>query len=473
MLYYFRSRNLMTDFASIRRRMDATGIGFAGIEGVWWLPAAEPFKLPQELSRELAAIGAALFALFDAVGQLYGTPAGAAGGLDQLLEYRVPADITRLHAPGQVLGVRPDFQLRPLLKPPYYQLVATELEICPSAHGFAHAMQVGYGVPTDLIDAFVRLLDGRELLFVSTGEWSEFLFEQLAFCRALAEARARARLLCATPIAALAERVRQGECWQPPMFGIKRRPAGWNEDVLARVQEHGFDQFLWPDAPGWPDNVGDALVFRFGYFDCFTPAQLDRMREWQTRGATFINPTTFIFDSKAVLAALQLPAVRQHIAERAGGALAVLDRCIPETLLVRPDTIAQLSRQREDWVIKYAGFDHGNQAWGGRSLRIGAQYTPEEWLATLHACLQLPWPVVAQRAIATAHIDVAYIDPDNALHWMRQGATRLRSFVLRDATNPAHAKRAIVCGTHLTISGGTLQVSEGTDAVQAPVVFED
>src|SRR5262245_20817487 len=167
-----------TDPTSIRHRMDATGIGFAGIDGVWWLPAAEPFVLPEQLSRELAAIGAALFALFDAVGELYGTPAGAACGLDQLLEYRVPVDIVRRHAPGRVLSVRPDFQLRPTSSPPFYQLVATEIEICPSAHGFAHAMQVGYGLPTDLVDGFVRLLAGRELLFVSTGEWSEFLFEQ-------------------------------------------------------------------------------------------------------------------------------------------------------------------------------------------------------------------------------------------------------------------------------------------------------
>src|SRR5262249_22963518 len=132
---------------------------------------------------------------------------------------------------------------------------------------------------------------------------------------------------------------------------------------------------------------------------------------------------------------------------------------------------ARLSEERADWVVKYAGFDRDNQAWGGRSLRIGAQHTPEAWQATLHRCLDLPWPVVAQRAISTAHIDIAYIDAHNALRWMRQGATRLRSFFLRDTTEFLGADRAIVCGAHLTVSGGTFQVSESTDAVQAPVVF--
>ena len=385
----------------------------------------------------------------------------------------MPVDIARRHAAGSVLAARPDFQLRRLANPPYYQLVATELEICPAAHGFAHAMQVGHGLPTDLVGGFARLLAGRELLFVSTGEWSEFLFEQLAFCRALAEVGARARVLCATPIEELADGIRRGDCWQPPMFGIEKRPARWNDDVLARVHAHGFEQFLWPDASGWPDDVGHALVFRFGYFDCFTPAQLDRMFEWQAHGVTFINPMMSIFDSKAVLAGLQIPALRHQIAGSAPGALEVLDRCIPETLLVRPDTIARLRGERADWIVKYAGFDRDNQAWGGRSLRIGAQHTPEEWQAIIHRCLDLPWPVVAQRAIPTAHIDIAYVDADNALRWMRQGATRLRSFFLRDTTPPSGIARAIVCGTHLTVSGGMLQVSEGTDAVQAPVVFGD
>jgi hypothetical protein len=255
------------------------------------------------------------------------------------------------------------------------------------------------------------------------------------------------------------------------MFGIERRPAGWNDDVLARIYAHGFDKFLSPDTAGWPEDVGDALVFRFGYFDCFAPAQIDRLFEWQAHGATFMNPMMYICDSKAVLAGLQIPAVRQRIAERAPGALEVLDRCIPQTLLVHPDTIAQVSAERADWIVKYAGFDRDNQAWGGRSLQIGAQYTPEEWRATLRRCLDLPWPVVAQRAIPTAHIDIAYIDAGNVLRWMRQGTTRLRSFFLRDTTHSSGIDRAIVCGTHLTISGGTLRVSEGTAAVQAPVVF--
>lgn len=453
--------------------MSRTGIGLAGIEGAWWLPATQPFALPAQLAQELLQIGQAIFVLFDTLSATYGTPAGQACGLDRLLEYKLPPAIPRLLGPGRALGVRPDFQLCVLDRPPFYQLVATELEICPSAHGFAHALQLGYGLDADLVAAFARLLGGRELLFAGTSQWSEFLFEQLAFCQALAECGARGRVIYDLPIAAIAERIRGGLAWQPPMFGIPERPAGWDDDLLGRVRAHGFERYLWPDAPSWPATVGDALVFRFGYFDCFAPDRLARLLEWQAAGATMLNPTVFYLDSKAAMAALQLAHVRQQIAARSPDALVMLDRCIPETLVVAPWSVARLRREQPDWVVKYAGYDSGNQAWGGRSLQVGARQTPDEWARILDMCLELPWPVVAQRLAPSARVDIAYAKPDGSIDWMRQGATRLRSFMLRDDSAELANRPAVsVAGTHLTVSSAAVQVSEGVDTVQAPVVFQ-
>jgi hypothetical protein len=497
--------------------MNRTGIGFAGIDGVWWLPAVEPFALPRQTADELARVGAAIFALFDAVTALYRAPEGAACGLDQLLEHKAPPDIPRLMAPGRVLAVRPDFQLRPLEGAQHPRLVATELEICPSAQGFAHAMQVGYGLATDLAHAYARMLGGRELLIVCSSQWSEFLFDQLAFCRSLAAVGARARVLCDAPIATIAERARGGAIWRPPMFGVRELPADWDVDLARRIRDQGFAPYLWPDAAGWPGEVGDAVVFRFGYFDCFAVERLQAMLRWQAAGATFLNPTMFILDSKVVMAALGLPAVRRRIAARDPDVLDVLDDCIPETLLLQPETITRLRREQPEWVIKYAGFDHGNQAWGGRSLQVGALHTPDAWERILHTSLELPWPVVAQRFMPTARLDIAYLDPQDRPRWMRQGATRLRAFMLRGGQSPplcpawereqvrdieqplplspawgrgpvrdieqplplspawerGPGGEGLVYGVHLTVSGGTAQVSESTDAVQAPVVFRD
>src|SRR5262249_50656764 len=81
---------------TLRQRRNRPGIAFAGIDGAWWLPAVEPYALPRQIADDLIGIGASVFALFDAVAGLYGTPEGAAGGLNRLLERKVPADIPRL-----------------------------------------------------------------------------------------------------------------------------------------------------------------------------------------------------------------------------------------------------------------------------------------------------------------------------------------------------------------------------------------
>jgi hypothetical protein len=450
------------DFAAQRQRMNATGIGLAGIEGVWWLPAAEPFVLPAQTASDLAGIGRAIFALFDAVTSLYGTSAGTASGLDDLLNYKVPPHLPRLMSGGRVESVRPDFQL--VRQTARVALVATELEICPSAHGFAHTMQVGYGLSPDLVESFARYLAGRELLFVGTSQWSEFLFEQLAFCRALAAVGATGRVFYDVPISTLAGEVRKGQRWQPPLFGIKARPPGWNDDLRGRIQAHDFESFIWPDDTHWPETVGDAVVFRFGYFDCFAPDKLQYFIRWQNQGATLLNPTMFILDSKVIMAALNLPLVRERLAN----ALPVLERCIPETVLLQEASLSRLIGEKDEWLVKYAGFDGGNQAWGGRSLQLGSQHSIDSWRQSLHQCLGLPWPVVAQRIVPSAQIDLAYLDAYGEMQLMHQGTTRLRTFFLRDSDT-----EAVACGSHLTVSGGTSQVSEATDAVQTPVIFRD
>jgi hypothetical protein len=456
--------------STIRQRMNETGIGYAGIDGLWWLPAVAPFRLPASLAGELAAIGGAIFRLFDAISELYGTPAGAAGGVDQLLAERVPPLFAQQVAGGQVELVRPDFQLVPTGEGVGWRLVATELELCPSAQGFAHAMQRGYGLTTDLADAMAAWLAGRPLLIVGTEQWSEFLFDQLAFCRALAERGVQAHVLFDRPLTTLAQEIRSGARWQPPLFGVDHKPDGWDEDLLGRIRRRHLEPFLWPQDERWPEQVGDAVVFRFGYLDCFAPAAAQQMCKWQRHGATFLNPPTYFLDSKVIMAALNLPVVRQQIRLAAAAALPILDRALPETLLLMHEHLPRLRRERECWVVKFAGFDRGNGAWGGRSLQVGADCSPEEWDRLLAASLRLAWPVVAQRLTPSARMDIGYFDAENKRGRLSQGTTRLRAFLLR---SPANEYDAQVGGVHVTITGGSHRVAESTQAVQAPVRFVD
>ena len=442
---------------AVRAKMDATGIGYAGIEGVWWLPACQPFVWPQALQSHLADIGAALFHFLDGVWTVLKNRSDPE--LAAQLRHKVPARLLACCHLAPVLSVRPDFQLVPTPDPARpLRPVLTEIEIAPSAQGFAHAMQVGYGLPTDLADCFATFLAGRTLLFVGTAQWSEFLFEQLAFCRALAERGATAFVLYDRSLQALTAEIAQGKRWVPPLFGVPTRPASWNLDLPARLRRQGLEAF-WREE--WPEQVGSAVLFRFGYLENFSSAQLAQLAAWQAHGATFLNPLAYPLDSKVLLAALQRPSVRDQIpaAKRA-----LLDDVIPATHLLTPALVPQLQQDQEAWLVKYAGFDGGGAAWGGRSVEIGLEQSAEAWSDRLASALELPWPVVAQRLTLSARLSAEAARPDGTVA-THTGSSRLRAFFLRTVGGETHS-----CGAHVTLSAG-LRVAEGTESVQGPVAF--
>lgn len=446
----------------IYSKLRATGISFAGLQGAWWLAACEPFALPRSVQAQLQNIAHALFALFDVVNARFGVDAE----LTALLSYKVPESLRGWASTAPVLSLRPDFQLCPT--PDGFQLVATELEMCPSAHGWAHAMQAAYGLETDLAETFARWLNGRSLLFSGTQKWSEFSLEQLAFCRALAEHGAHARVTYDVPLETIAQEFAAGTRWQTPMFGIPTKPREWDTNLLSRLKANGLLEFWEHASPALSGREGRGVrVFRFGYLENFTPEQQAAFHHLATHGVCFLNPPTFYLDSKAVLAALRLPSVR---AELAAETLAVLDACIPETLILRKEHWPRLHAEQNQWVLKFSGYDTGQNGWGGRSVQIGSQHTAESWAQVLQAYTHLPIPTVAQRLAHTARVNIDYFEKDGARKTLKDGVTRLRTFMLRPQshTHPA----PVHCGSHLTVSGGTMQVSEATDSVQAPIVFQ-
>lgn len=453
----------------IYSKLRATGISFAGLQGAWWLAACEPFELPASVHVQLQNIARAIFALFDVVNARFGVDAE----LTALLNYKVPESLRGWFSTAPVLSLRPDFQLCPT--PSGFQLVATELEMCPSAHGWAHAMQAAYGLETDLVETFARWLNGRELLFIGTHKWSEFSLEQLAFCRALAEHGARARVKYDVPLETIAREFAAGTRWQPPMFGIPTKPPEWDTDLLGRLRAHNLLEF-WDDLsftsrPPFSMGDGESVIFRFGYLENFAPEQQAAFHRWATHGACYLNPPTFYLDSKAVMAALNLAGVRADLNPET---LAVLEACLPETLILREEHWPRLHAEQNQWVLKFSGYDTGQNGWGGRSVQIGAQHTSESWAQVLQTYTALPIPTVAQRVAHTARVNIEYFDKNGARQTLKEGFTRLRSFFLRAPPSPfgrGAGGEGKACGSHLTVSGGTMQVSEATDAVQAPIIF--
>lgn len=452
----------------LRQRLNATGIGFAGLDGLWWLPATEPYQVSENISYQLGKIGPAIFHFFDVIIDLYRR--GTSSRLIKLLEYKVPDEFPHLVCNSHLACIRPDFQLSISNNGSRsFQLKITELEVCPSAQGFSTAMQIAYGLPIDIVTSFADFLDGRNFLIIGTQAWSEFLFEQLAFCRALEDTGIKAHVLYDLPISTIANQVRLGKRWQPPIFGIPTKPDNWDDNVHERIHRHGLDSYIWPNDQSWPTTIEDSAVFRFGYLDNFSTASLEHMVFWEQKGAKLINPPTFFLENKVVMAALNLFEVRQRLDP---AMLAVLDACIPETILLKGNTLSRLVAEREDWVIKYAAYDGGDQAWGGRSLAIGLNHTRTSWVKVLDRYLACPWPVVAQRLTPSAKVNIHYYDQENQERLLSAGNSRLRAFFLRrKARDIRQRPKTRTCGTHITVTTNSVKVSEGLAAVQAPVVF--
>ena len=444
---------------TLHARLAATGIGYAGIHGAWWLPATQPYSLAPAFAASLRRSAQGIFALLDVVAEYYGRDPS----LTTLLDYKRPVHIPPVHSRAPVLSLRPDYQLA------VSGVVVTELEICPSAQGFAHAMQLAYGLEPDLVPALARMLRERELIIVITPDWSEFIWEQLALCRALRALGATARVLMQPSIGDLAARVRQGELWQPPIFGVPRKPVGWDDDVLARIAREQFQPFLIDHVQAFElDSARKIVLFRFGYLENFEPALIAGLYALEQKGAVALNPTSFCYDSKVLMAAMNLPTVRAAVSNLNPTALAVLDASIPETHLLTPAAIPFLISERVSWVLKYAGFDKGNAAWGGRSLQVGAQQTDTDWQDTLTRYCALSFPVVAQRNIPSLRTNIDFIDGQGETATLEAGATRLRAFLLREDARCSPQ----VLGAHLTVSSNAVQVSEASDSVQAPISFD-
>lgn len=445
--------------------MNATGIGYKGLSGVSWLPHVGSFRLPPHLGGELGRLASALFLLYDVVGELY---RAGEGTVVSTLSHKVPDRIPRLCEPGCVDVIRPDIMVAPDgdggLK-----LVATELESCPGGHGMTHCMQVGYGLPTDMVDRFVEYLAGRPYRVLFTNEWAEYVFEQGTFVSALRQRGVDARILFDAALQSIHARVQRD--WQPPKAASRNIAKRWDTDFSGRLERTGFREFV-DGCETLPEKLPDGtVVFRFGYFDNFGEQKLRRMAAWRQRGVTVINPLQFWLESKAFMATVKLPAVREALRERNPESCDVLDRSLATTHVLRNDgpwrdQFDGIAKDRSFWVTKFAAHDGNNQSWGARSLKVGSQVDQAAWIESLDDLTGLHHPVVAQHVINGAPFDVPYVNGDGTIHVLGSARTRLTPFFYRINGEAVHA------GSTVTLRAHTFRIHGATDAVEGPVIFE-
>ena len=128
----------------------------------------------------------------------------------------------------------------------------------------------------------------------------------------------------------------------------------------------------------------------------------------------------------------------------------------------------QFVAEKDAWLIKFAGFDLGNAAWGRHSVRFGHALSAEAWLDELEQAVHLDWPVVAQKLAVSQRLSIDCYAPDGSVDTIQGGFTRMRTFFLRGGVG----ETAVHCGSHLTVSGSSMNVSEqSSHVVQTAVSF--
>ncbi|OGY78746.1 MAG: hypothetical protein A3B74_03060 [Candidatus Kerfeldbacteria bacterium RIFCSPHIGHO2_02_FULL_42_14] len=450
-------------FENKRARMDATGIGYKGMSGVSWIPALEPIVLPTELRQQLQRLADAVLLLNDAVTACYTSDSA----LQDLLTRNVPSRIPQIMAPGTVDVIRPDIVI--VREKDGFRPVVTELESAPAGMGMLHAMEVGYGVDTTMLDRFIEYLDGRQYVIFATHQWAEYTFELAVFCQALRTRGVPAWIIFDRLLETVQEHARK--TWQLPPNAPEHVCNAWDTDFLGRITRLGFREFI-RGSHELPKQFDDrTVVYRFGYFDNFSRGTLEQMLEWQQQGITVINPVQFPLESKVLMAAIGIPSVRRWITERDEEAVWVLQTCLAETRLLNGCTETELSEYTNDrpfWISKYAAWDGNNQSWGSRSLEVGAQHLVSGWEGILRQRRECAWPVVVQHMINSARFTVGCVNSDGKIAIKTDLRNRLTPFFLRGKDG-----KAVMTSSMITLRGNTIRIHGATDAVETLVVYRD
>lgn len=450
------------DFSALYERIDSIGMGYKGMAGVSWLPTFQPLKLPVAYLEELMSLGEALFMLYDAVAALYDQDPG----LKKLLAHKVPARIPTLMEKGRVEIIRPDIVIV-RGEDGLYHSVCTELESCPAGQGMCHALEVGYQLPTTMVDAFISYLAGRPFVVFATAEWSEYVWDQAVFIAALRVRGVEANLYFDAELDLIQAKVAQD--WQVPKEAPEYIRSSWNNDFLGRLKKHGFADFVFGKAD-LPAVVKEGtVVYRFGYFDNLASAgSLETLLAWQSQGASIVNPLQFPLENKALMAAVSFPSVRQWLQEHNPTALRTLERGLATTYLLWPSVeLSQVQGdQRQYWLTKFGAWDGQNQSWGARSLSLGTENSADSWNSKLRGRMALNHPVVVQHIINSARFDVPVIEPDGTVKFLIGARTRLNPFFLRDREG-----KVTMGGRIVTLRSGSFRVHGATDAAEAPVIF--
>ncbi|HET8575336.1 MAG TPA: hypothetical protein VFM02_04190 [Candidatus Paceibacterota bacterium] len=384
------------------------GMPMGFYENAPWRMLEQPFAVSGQTLEELKKFSLAYFLFSDAVHRLSD---GGNEMVKTLVRHKLPKGF--LAKSGKSLSRRLRFDLVLRNDGNFF---LTEAESAPGGEGFTQVFQELYGVFPTIADDMKEYLDGRPYRILMAPEWTgDCLVEQLILVKALRERGVDAKLLVMHSPENLDRALMGTRFWQNPV------PPFETIRSLGLLEGAEFCEELPEKLP--PSTV----VFRMMYYRDVTKEILYRLSEWEKQGVVFSNGLHYVYENKAMLACLAVPAIRERLEK--SHSLEILERHIAKTELVFcgvSDISSQYRRQRE-LVLKAAA--HTPKSEGAREVFVGTNETQVEWEAKIGRSMGAEYPCVVQQLVKGGSWDIRHFERDGSDNLMRGAKIRWTPFV--------------------------------------------
>ncbi|HEX4342774.1 MAG TPA: hypothetical protein VH255_05255 [Verrucomicrobiae bacterium] len=425
----------------VRDQLPANGL-FADLH---WRTSPEPFRLEENVAKEIESLGRVLLQFYRAVNLLYrkSVEGKQPEWVARWLDLGKPADLIELQRSSAFKNEIPRV-IRPDILINENGLSITELDSVPGGIGLTAWLNATYSklqTPNSkLLGGPDGMLRGFESIFGDAKNIRLIVSEESATYRPEME-------------------------WLAAQLGSR-----------FSVHDSKFNDF----------EEGDAVYRFFELFDLPNVANAKRIFELAAEKKIRLTPPPKpVFEEKMLFALLWNRNLqgfwRQELGE---GFLARLKKLIPYTWLIDPAPLppqgaipelnltdwAQLktmSQKERDLILKVSGFSA--EAWGARGVYLGSDLPHEEWSKAVDEALEQfeTSPRVLQRFHKPALVDAHYFDFEKNVAIPTKGRVRLCPYYF--VSGEGDAARPQLGGVMATIVPADKKIVHGmTDAILAP-----